>query len=752
MTSYLYEGFFQIPVALYHKIQNLINNEENSSVKVNKRMMIFITLNMICLVFMLPVMSPRVHFVEMLIPVVMNIAQFVFVLLNKPLLFMSFHVFIVTSTLYGFSFEKQDALRAMGVVFMQHNYTYILPRSYWLKLICMMITFILNKSIQDGLYMAIQEDNIEVMKEAITNFQCEWPLVYMFNLICATKVVDEHYKASQETKEANAHLRRANQQLTDTNKKLETTLSLLEKTNKNLNEAVKSRELFIAGMSHELRNPLNALLGNIDLLSMDIVNSKHSTMLETCKQCCGILLGLINNVLDVAKINAERVELNVQNIDLHQLVEQIWNISTAGIKQKRLKGFLHLSKTLPRCVKADLHRLNQILLNLIGNATKFTSKGEVKVLITWHNSKTLESKRLKFPSEHYTKLAKLRGQQSFFTVQSPLTAYRDCIYTLSDDTMNADEENVLIDQTIMSRTIQANTMTDLELRNCLVFTDNDNKILSLMPSSPIPRRDEDGILRIEIIDTGCGINSCTMQHLFKPFSQADHTVTRKYGGTGLGLYITKQIIEKMGGQIDIHSQEAIGSSFCVLLPLKSATSSSTVLKCQDDTPREMSQITSMKDKRALVVDDDPLNQMIITRYLNKLDLKAEVADNGQEALLKFKSREAGYYSLITMDIQMPVMDGLTACREIRYYESQQKRQNKVPIVLVTGNCIDVDANKGLDPDGSIKASYFFRKPFTFEDCSSCVKAILSNGKKENSPEFSGIRLNKKRHQTLSYDM
>ena len=711
--------------SLYKRSQETAKDDEHSDLKVKKKMMLFVTFNMICLLLCLPILSPRVKTIDIVMPILMNVLLILLIFTKKAYLFTGFHTLTMIFMLNVFSLEREDGLRAIGMILMQHNFTFVFPDNKLLKSISILTTLVMTQNIQKNLSESVQQEDTEVMKRAIANIQYEWPLIYLLNQFCAIRLVDEYYKTFQESKEAHSHLIVINKELRVTNKKLETTLSLLEKTNKELNEAIKSRELFIASVSHELRNPLNALLGNIELLIMDIKDSQHSAMLQTCKKCSEMLLGLINNVLDVAKINAERVELNYQSINLHTLVDKVWNVSTINIRQKKLRGFLYLSKILPKYIKTDSHRLNQILLNLTGNATKFTNSGCIKLMITWHQDKTLEAADLKLPSQHFTRLTKEFRNEPRTPRSWNLSSLKNHADYQNDDLSVGDDNGFSVDTSIIRRVLRVNTMSNVELQNCVTFTENDGKIESSI-NNLNSLRNQTGILRIEIIDTGCGISQSAIQGLFKPFSQADPSVTRKYGGTGLGLYITKQLVEKMGGQVHMYSQETTGTSFCLLLPVETSIPVHVIPSDQGDTSTIICKEVSSRGRKALVVDDDPLNQMIMTNYLKRLSICADIASNGEEALSKFKSKNEGYYTLITMDIQMPIMDGLTACREIRHYETQGRCRRRIPIVVVTGNCTDIGMNKGLDPNGSIQASYFFRKPVTFEECASCVQMILKD--------------------------
>jgi len=552
-------------------------------------------------------------------------------------------------------------------------------------------------------------------------------------------------KALEQIKEAYRGVEKSNQELNEMNQRLKNTLSLLEEKNKELNAAIKTRELFIAGVSHEFRNPLNSLLGNIELLSLEIKNPKWKEMLATCKICGDVLLGLMNNILDVAKINAEKLELSIQSVNFYRLIETVWNVSAIKMREKGLKGQLSLAGNLPQYLEVDSHRLNQILLNVIGNATKFTSNGFVKVIISWHKNEKIED--LKEPNHEYLNYIARKTGTSLVSdlpgisnnhipsdsrnYQSCLDVFQECPSSGSDNSASngmTGSNFTSPNRQILKRIFSTKTLSDVRSSlDQIVFTENDKHIEDMRSYNQFkgfenPRK-RSGILKIEVIDTGCGISPSALEKIFQPFTQADSSITRRFGGTGLGLYISKQLVQKMGGQMYAYSEENCGTNFCILIPSKSATAQEIDEVCAREANACDRRIDTI---RALIVDDIPLNQTFMSQYMRKLNIEADIANNGAEAVEKFREKGFGYYSCIFMDIQMPVMDGMTASKKIRESEARHDVTERIPIIMVTGNCTEMEKNYCLDPEGEIKASYFFRKPFVFEECKSCVKSILAS--------------------------
>ena len=470
-------------------------------------------------------------------------------------------------------------------------------------------------------------------------------------------------------------------------------------------------------------------------------------MLNTCKICGDVILGLMNNVLDVAKINAEKLELSIQPVSFYILIEKVWSVSAIKMREKGLKGHLNLSGNLPQYLEVDSHRLNQILLNVIGNATKFTNNGFVKVIISWHNGVDLEE--LGEPNYEFLSYSRIQREKSSplkiveESSEGLLDGLRDCTsnYLRPPRETRARSFRNEMDRDLAKRTFVAKTLSDVnDSANQIILSENEKHIEArshnhFKSGGESPRK-QPGILKIEVIDTGCGISPSALERIFQPFTQADSSITRRFGGTGLGLYISKQLVNKMGGKMYAYSEEHCGTNFCILIPTQSATAQdidddkegavNIVASTTKETTPTIKKRTENHITRALVVEDISLNQTLMTEYLKKMNIEADVANNGEEAVKKFREKGFGYYSCIFMDIQMPVMDGMTASKKIRRYEMRKNvaAEDRIPIIMVTGNCTEMEKNYCLDPEGDIKASYFFRKPFVFEECRSCVKNLL----------------------------
>jgi len=552
----------------------------------------------------------------------------------------------------------------------------------------------------------------EKMEVRISNFHHSWPLILLVHYLGARNLASSfrltliHNVAIQD--------------------KLKNTLELLGKTNSNLKDAIQARELLIASVSHELRNPLNGLIGNIELLRLETTDEKWQNSLDTCKMTCDVLLGLINNILDVAKINAGKLELHYQAENFRRVIGKAWLNSEASIKQKKLQGELHIAQDFPKYIEMDSHRITQILLNLIGNAIKFCEKGFVNVVITWHSGPLTDDLRKSshnFQSEKHPKTGLF------------LSPSKKEVDVGSYEFENTEKRSFNM-QEVVGRQLTLKPLQNISspsvcsTRDQIICNPRSAGVFSSSPENfPIKK----GFIKIQVVDSGCGMPPEAFDKLFQPFSQADSSITRKFGGAGLGLYITKHLVHKMGGEIHVYSKEGRGSTLVVLLPSQTAKKEDIVhIPTSGDNFLETNQSYIECPPRALVVDDYAMNRLVLTAYLNKLSIESDEAKNGAEALEMFKSKPSGHYSFITMDLQMPVMDGITACQEIRKYE-ERKSQLPVPIIVITGNCAENEKIKCLDPKGGVRASKFFRKPFTFGECKSAIQSIFEENQASRRP-------------------
>ena len=360
--------------------------------------------------------------------------------------------------------------------------------------------------------------------------------------------------------------------------------------------SARAKSEFLAAMSHEIRTPMNGVLGMLGLLEKSRLEATQKHQVHVAISSATSLLGLINDILDFSKIEAGKMDLEMLEFDLKHELEDFAQSIAFKAKEKGLQLILNTDAITYPNIITDPGRLRQILTNLVGNAVKFTAKGQIHINASLH-----------------------------------------------------------------------------------------------------PDKDNQGHLRIDVMDTGIGIPSQKIANLFEAFTQADSSTTRKYGGTGLGLSIVKKLCQLMGGTISAASIPGEGSTFSVNLTLALGSDQPLTQTTQQVLQAAHEEnIDWPSDTRILLVEDNATNQLVANGMLETLGLYADVAANGLEALEAIRiSNDTQPYSIVLMDCQMPEMDGYDATRAIRAGKAGEENKN-IPIVAMTANAMQGDREKCTD--------------------------------------------------------
>jgi signal transduction histidine kinase/HPt (histidine-containing phosphotransfer) domain-containing protein len=343
-------------------------------------------------------------------------------------------------------------------------------------------------------------------------------------------------------------------------------------------EATRAKSDFLANMSHEIRTPMNAILGMAELLARTTLTDQQRNHVDIFRREGRRLLDLINDILDLAKIEAGRYVVERTSFSLHRMIEEIASLTRIQADARGLRFDVEIDPGFPETIESDPILFRRIILNLVNNAVKFTEQGGIKVGV---------------------------------------------------------------------------------------------------------HLEENRHLRIIVEDTGIGIAPEVVATLFSPFRQADASITRRFGGTGLGLSLVRDFAELLGGNVRVESEVGRGSRFVCEIPFAPSDAAPPVAETATEIPIDD------RPLRILLVEDYDVNRQIVRAFLSERPYRVVEAVNGREGLEKF---QAGAFDLVLMDVQMPEMDGHEATRAIREWERATGRP-ATPIVALTAHAYEEDRRR-----------------------------------------------------------
>lgn len=390
-------------------------------------------------------------------------------------------------------------------------------------------------------------------------------------------------------------------------------------------EESKSKTTFLSRMSHEIRTPMNGIIGMLTLAEGKLDKSHPAYQyLERADELSDHLLSLINDILDMSRIEAGKVELENRPFSLRQLGSKLYDMFAKELDTRGIHYAVEFEEVTVDYVIGDELRISQIIINFLSNAVKFTKEGEITV--TFHQM------------------------------------------------------------------LRRDGMVDMMVR---------------------------------VHDTGIGMDADFLNRIFRPFEQETIETGKEYGGTGLGMAITDQLVRLMNGEIIVKSTPGKGSDFTIVLHLPETEKPMEVPieKSDNHVQHVNDESTAFRGRRILLAEDNEVNAMIAEEILKEMGAEVEIAENGQKAVDYFKAHPENYYDLILMDIQMPVMNGRDAARTIRQIQGRSDAA-QIPIFALSADAFVEDERLSIESG----MNGHFAKPVDFQALQRSIGAFLESRK------------------------
>jgi signal transduction histidine kinase/DNA-binding NarL/FixJ family response regulator len=445
---------------------------------------------------------------------------------------------------------------------------------------------------------------------------------------------------------------------------------------RNLETELKNQQIHYASFFHELKNPIHCITNSLGVLKQNFlakgdISEENKMILDAAIDCGDVLLTQIANILDWSKITASKLEISSTNSRVQTLISKIFSFGRSQALMKNVEWIGIMDPFMPEHLMVDTNRITQMVVNLMGNAFKFTQSGKVLAVVSWIPEKIKN-------------------------VATPSISLDDC------SKMNIDEIKMYL----------YNHFKKIHAGSNFVL----NKVA--------------GSLQFEVIDTGIGISNKDQEHLFGAYSQANKDIVGEYGGNGLGLWLCKKVTELMSGTIKIHSIPSKGSNFILSIPTQYQLMSPFIAKTFNTSPPLFADVSSKKTEmpprpltslgmavkpeaekvlssmNILLVDDSPFNLLITKSIIEKQGALVEVAGNGEEMIKKIQNYKN--YDAVITDIRMPILDGKSAVKLIR----KDERAGRLPrqhFIFVTAD--DTQKTELTNYKGEYQALDVLIKPF-----------------------------------------
>jgi Signal transduction histidine kinase len=431
----------------------------------------------------------------------------------------------------------------------------------------------------------------------------------------------------------------------------------------------ESHKIHHLSSSHEIRNLVSNIIGSIQTpLSEMALPESIKKYLKNAKLCGKILLNLLNNALDIEKADAGELEVNLSSVNISECLKEIWSVCCVMIEKKGLQGTLYIAQSIPKALRMDTYRLAQVLFNLVSNAIKFTDKGQINIVVEWIEGKS-------------------KVDDACF---EPYPFDEDGVFEKSQSILRLSQE--------------------------YSFINSKEKAYSENSTEDAVSGSDTGILKISVNDTGAGMDKLQVEKLFQKFAQVSDEASKRQIGTGLGLYITKQICEKLNGQIRAFSKKGQGTAFVLCLPARIENLSGSFL----NSPNMNKNYEHLKLK-LLLAGTSQFSLLIVSNYLKKVNIEIAGANSTlKEIFDKYKSQsEAGQQpDLIILDNNNSYTEIQSNINRIRKFEKDKNL--KPSLIIITSDSNNKDQNNHTIPSIRENPVVYVKRPLRREDLEEAI--------------------------------